>query len=363
MKVLRIFWLIGLVLFAVLIFKIGPGTIWQNIIRFSLRDFLILMGLRCVYWGLRTWNWKIVFERLDGGVSFGRLFSARLAGHAISYLTPSAHIGGEPVRALMVGHKNRRIAFASVIVDKTIEIMTMIILMVTGVVLGLTRISLPGKSWVMMTLGILSIGGLIAFIYHKQRTGLFTWAKDLLLKLRISPSVLIKNSDRIEETDRYISLFHREHRGAFLTVFFLYIGLGIVWTAEIHITMRLLGIHGVSFFDSFLIVSLGNLAFLLPAIPAAIGTYEATYVGLFYLLGLGSGSAIALTLIRRILSIIWAGFGLLAMAMAPGGNILRERGLFFRQSEEVKDYVKVGEDGNNEKDPKSDVQTVYDGKE
>jgi uncharacterized protein (TIRG00374 family) len=351
MKILRISWVIGLVLFVLLVIQIGPGTIWQNIHRFSLRDFLILMGLRCFYWIMRTLNWKIVFERLDGGIGFGRLFLARLAGHAISYLTPSSHIGGEPVRALMVGHRNRRISFASVIVDKTTEIMTMILLMCTGVVLGLTRISLPGKSWIMLVAAILSVGGLTALVYFKQRTGLFAWVQNLLTKLRISPRILIKNADRIKETDQYISRFHKQHPGAFFAVFFLYLGLGLAWTLEIQITLRLLGVSSVSFSDCFLIMSLGNLAFLLPAIPAAIGTYEATYVGIFLLLGLGSGTAIALTLIRRILAILWAGVGLLAMAFSRGGNILRERGLFFRDPDEVDDYIKIDDDSEDQENP------------
>ena len=227
----------------------------------------------------------------------------------------------------------------------------MILLMCTGVVLGVTRISLPGKSWVLMVAAVLSVGGLIVFVYFKQRIGLFAWTQNLLAKLRIRPTFLKKNADRIKETDYYISLFHREHPGAFFTVLFLYMGLGFLWTLEIQITLRLLGVSGVSFLESFLIMSLGNLAFLLPAIPAAIGTYEATYVGIFLLLGLGSGAAIALTLIRRILAIIWAGAGLLAMAFFRRGKSLSERNLLFRKPEEIDDYVKIDDDPEGQKNP------------
>jgi len=353
MKLLRISWVVGLVLFAVLVFKIGPETIWQNILRLSLRDFVILMGLRFIYWGLRTLNWKIILDRLNEKVGVGKIFSARLAGHAISYLTPSAHIGGEPIRALMLGDNNRRVKFASVIVDKTIEIMSMIFLMCAGVVLGLGRISLPGKTWIGIVAVILSIGGLTVFIYFKQRTGLFSWIRNMLAKIRVNPPFLARNAERIKETDRHISDFYREHRSSFFVLLFLYFGLGLIWTMEIYITLRVLGISEASFFDSFLIVSLGNLAFLLPVIPAAIGTYEATYVGLFLLLGLGSGAAIALTLIRRILSIIWAGIGLIAMSL--GGNALRWKGLIFRKPEEIIDHVDIDNNSKCQEDPEPDI--------
>jgi len=353
MKLLRISWVVGLVLFAVLVFKIGPETIWQNIIRLSLRDFIILMGLRFIYWGLRTLNWKIVLDRLNGKVGLGRIFSARLAGHAISYLTPSAHIGGEPIRALMLGNNDRRVNFASVVVDKTIEIMSMIFLMCFGVLLGLGRISLPGKTWIVIVAVVLSIGGLTVFIYYKQRTGMFSWIRNIMVKMRINPPFLARNAERIKETDRHISHFYRKHRGAFFVLLFLYLGLGLVWTMEIYITLQVLGVSEAGFFDSFLIVSLGNLAFLLPVIPAAIGTYEATYVGLFLLLGLGSGAAIALTLIRRILSLIWAGIGLIAMSL--GGNALRWKGLFFRKPEEIIDHVDIDNNSKCQEDPEPDI--------
>lgn len=363
MKLIRISWIVGLLLFAILVFKIGPETIWQNIHRFSLKDFLILMGLRFLYWGIRTLNWKIVFDRLNGGMGIGRLFSARLAGHAISYLTPSAHIGGEPVRALMAGCQNRRVSFASIIVDKTIEIMTMILLMCAGVIMAVTRISLPGKSWLMLVFSIIIFSALTALVYYKQRTGLFAWLQNLLAKMHIKPALLTRNADRIKETDHHISLFHHQHPWAFFTVFFLYLGLGLVWTLEIHITLRLLGVTGVSFYDSFLIVTLGNLAFLLPIVPAAIGTYEATYVGIFLLLGLGSGTAIALTLIRRIIAIIWAGIGLLMMAFSPGGSLLRERGIYFREPEEGDDIVACDDNATDQENPQADIHSVDYGKD
>ena len=83
----------------------------------------------------------------------------------------------------------------------------------------------------------------------------------------------------------------------------------LFWTAEIHLTLVMMGAD-VNVIDSFLIVTLGTIAFFLPFFPASIGTYEAAYVAVFEILGMQASAGLALTLIRRVLALFWAGFGL-----------------------------------------------------
>ncbi len=77
--------------------------------------------------------------------------------------------------------------------------------------------------------------------------------------------------------------------------------------------MVFIGVTDISFIDSFLITVLGNLAFIFPFIPGSLGIYEATYIGLFALLGMGAGVALTLVLIRRIIALLLAGLVLLGM--------------------------------------------------
>jgi uncharacterized membrane protein YbhN (UPF0104 family) len=58
---------------------------------------------------------------------------------------------------------------------------------------------------------------------------------------------------------------------------------------------------------------LGNVAFLLPGVPASLGVYELTNVGVFKVLGWSAGMAVALSVIRRLLALAWTAFGLLAL--------------------------------------------------
>lgn len=312
-KILRISWAIGFLLFVLLIYTIGPGQIWEHIKKITWQNFLILLFLRFLHSILRTINWKIVFEQYERKTSFFHLFTAIIAGDAISYLTPSARLGGEPVRAMMVSSSNKRRSLASVIVDKTIEILTMISFTIIGVTIAITQIPMPGKYKFLLIAFVLGAILFAVLILVKQRQGFFTWIINTLERIKIKFKFIEKNRAKVKETDEHISDFYRNHRSIFLIVFLLHSLVFLFWTTEVHLTLLFMGAEGTTFLKSFLIVTLGGLVILLPTIPASLGTYELTYVAIFILLGFGADIGITLTLIRRILVLIWAGAGLLAM--------------------------------------------------
>lgn len=316
-NIIRISALVGILIFVFIVYRIGPTQIWDNIREISWRNFLVLMGLRSLYWILRTINWKVILDEYEPGNSLIHMFAARMCSHAVSQLTPSAQVGGEAARIFMVKCSSKKISLASVIVDKTIELLTVIVFTIIGVSIALTRIPLPGKLKTLFVGFVVVASLLLLFIISKQKKGLFGWLRDLLLKMRLKFKFLEKHRKTIEETDEYISDFYRRHRKAFIRVFLLYSLLILLWTTEIHVTLQFIGAHHISFLDSFLITALGNLAFVVPFIPASLGVYEATYVALFALLGKGTGVGFTLVIIRRIIALLWAGIGLLGM-LKPG---------------------------------------------
>jgi len=308
-----IFWIIGIILFVVILQRIGLRQVWDRIRQLSVLNFFILFVIRFIYWVLRTANWNIVLNKFGGRASFVQLFEARMAGHAISYLTPSAHLGGEPIRALMVKNLDKKRALASVIVDKTIELMATVLFMILGILVAVTKLSLPAQYKMMFIAAMIISALFVLVLFIRQKRGFFGWIFNGLDWLGLKFSFLNRYREKIQETDRLIKVFYQEHKTTFLVVFIAYCFLLLFWTVEIHFTLLFLGVQGISLLDSFLIVTLGVLAFLIPAIPAALGTYEVTYAVIFVLMGLGAGLGVTLTIIRRLLALLWAGIGLLIM--------------------------------------------------
>ncbi len=242
-----------------------------------------------------------------------------MAGHAISYLTPAAHLGGEVIRTLMVNCPNRRKCLASVILDKTIEILTVVFFAVIGLVIALIRISIPPNIKIFLIGAVVIVCLFIVFLIHKQKKGLLIWLTDLIGKTRIRFKAFEINREKIEEADFYISEFFSVHRKYLFYSILFYALIIFFWTAEIHLTLVVMGAD-VNILDSFLIVTLGTIAFFLPFFPASIGTYEAAYVAVFEILGMQAGTGLALTVIRRILALFWAGFGLVMIFIKQHRN-------------------------------------------
>jgi uncharacterized protein (TIRG00374 family) len=213
----------------------------------------------------------------------------------------------------MADCSSRKICLASVIVDKTIEYLVVVFFTIIGVAIIFTRIALPIK------LKTFFIGGtalallLVLLLFLKQKKGLLCWIVDSFAKIKIRFKFLDRNREKIKETDEYISSFYNKHGRTFAKVFLLYSLLIMLWATEIHLGLKYIGVTDISFVDSFLITVLGNLAFIFPFIPGSLGIYEATYIGLFALLGRKADVALTLVLIRRMISLLLAGLGLLGM--------------------------------------------------
>ncbi|MBN2246079.1 MAG: flippase-like domain-containing protein, partial [Candidatus Aminicenantes bacterium] len=229
--VLNAAWIIGIGLIVILVIKTGPGQIWLNIKSVSLVNFLILFCLRFIYWLLRTFYWRIILNRFEPGLPFFHLFQARMAGHAISYLTPAAHLGGEVIRTLMVNCPNRRKCLASVILDKTIEILTVILFTVIGLSIALIRIPIPSNLKFFLISSVAIVCLFIVFLIYKQKKGLLIWITDLVGKTRIRFKALEKKRDKIEEADHYISEFFSVHRKYLIHSILSYAFIIFFWTA------------------------------------------------------------------------------------------------------------------------------------
>jgi uncharacterized protein (TIRG00374 family) len=308
-KILIVLSLIGIFLFIHMIIRIGLDTVWNTIKNISPENFVILMFLRFIYWYLRTLNWKLILEKCSITLPFWIIFKARVAAFSINYLTPSANIGGEATRVMVINNRTTHNALPSVILDKTIELLATIFFVMAAVAIAIYRIPMPPVQKFIYAGFILVSVSAIIFILRKQRQGLLKWIIEKLGKLRISFGFIRNNMGKIREIDENISAFYKNSRKAFYAVLALYFLQMVVWTAEIFFTLRFLGMT-VSFLDSFLIVSLGSFAFIMPGLPGGIGVYELSYLAIFKLLGLDTTIGMALVIARRVIALIWAGAGL-----------------------------------------------------
>jgi len=302
----------GVVLFVYLIVKTGPGEILRALGRLSLPEIAVLMGLRFLYWLVRALNWRALLVSSGETVPFGEILGARIAGYAVSYLTPAGNIGGETARILCLDSVGRNKALATVVVDKTVEFLAGLATIALAVVFLITEFALPRRQKIELFAAIAALLLVLIFLVLKQRQGLFTWALDTLRKIKIRIPFLENRRDKILETDAHIADFYGRDRRLFLILFTSYFAQAWLWATEIYLTFLFLGGHVPTFFKCFLIVTLGSFYSFLP-VPGSMGVYELTYVSLFALLRIEMSAGMAVILIRRVVGLVWAGIGIVPL--------------------------------------------------
>ncbi len=305
---------LGLLVFAFMVWRIGPGVIWSELRRISLWSFVLLFGMRAGHWLFRTWIWRIVYARYDDPPSYGHLFAARLAGHAASYLTPIAYVGGEAVRTLMIEGRDRTKALASIIVNTTFEVLAVGFLSALGIGAMLSRSALPFPARATLAGSFAAAALIMVYLVRKQRSGFFGWLAGIPARLGLHPRFIERNRDRIQTVDAHIAEFYARGSGGPVKVFALDTLLNILWMLEIFVTLRALGAPALTIGKSVLVAAFNAASMGLPASPAALGTYEAMNLAVFAALGWTAGLAMSMAIIRRILSLFWAGVGLLFIA-------------------------------------------------
>ena len=293
--------------------------VWRQVSHLQWR-FLLVLLFYLVIFGLDTLGWRSALSP-RANVRWDHLFKIRLAGEAVNYVTPTAWVGGEPVKAHLLS-KRYGIPFsdgiASVVIAKTTFSISMFLFILTGIALMLLTQSIHDSIlrwvWIILPfLGVLLMLFLLAQFSQPFKRG-------ISLLQAILPRFLRDAESKAKEWDRAIVTFYRHSpRAVLLSFAFHFLG----WVAgvfEVYLIFRLLQVP-VSLSAAWGIESLWLLlktgAFL---IPASLGASE----GIILLICLGSGinaaSALALALVRRAREIFWVGLGLRELLLFRRGD-------------------------------------------
>jgi uncharacterized protein (TIRG00374 family) len=279
--------------------------------------FGVVLLFYLVIFGLDTLGWRFALD-LKTRIRWDRLFRVRLAGEAVNYMTPTAWVGGEPVKAHLLS-KRYGVPFAegmaSVVVAKTTFSISMFFFIITGIILTIFTqpVSGPVWRWVWITLPILGL--LLGLFLQVQFLQPFRRGASLLGWL--APGWLGRIESKVRKWDEAIVAFYRQSpQGVYLSFGFHFLGW-VAGAVDLFLILWFLDIP-VSLATAWSIESLWILlkagAFL---IPASLGASEG--LGLLICLGLGLSavSGLALVLVRRTRELAWMGLGMVEFLRRP----------------------------------------------
>lgn len=303
----------GLVLFAVLVREIGARVVFDNV-RVVGWGIVLIVSQEILAYTFNTLGWWFAFPPPGPPIPFGQLLSARMAGDAINYVTPTATIGGEFVRVRLLRARGATTSVvASVAIAKVAQTVGQVTFIVMGLILVLDQAPLPAALRRGVLIGVAVMAAVALALLVAQRRGLFAPTFRALKRTGLAADRL---TARLQRLDAEIAAFHVSSAWGFVCsagCFFIGWCLGVL---EIYLILYFLGVPATVQRALTIEVLSATIDGMLFFVPGKVGTQEGGKVLIFTLLGLGAAKGLSLGILRRIRELVWAGIGLLLLSRA-----------------------------------------------
>ncbi len=315
-----IFLVFGLTALSAIIWHIGPASILSTASHLGPVAIGVILFPMILVYGLEAVGWRMTLGSHAQSVGFARLFAIRMAGETVNVTTPTAYVGGEPLKAYLL--KPYGVPFveglASVVTAKTTMTIAQVLFILVGIGLSFWILG-PSEHYVMASLisvGLLTFG-VIMFV-AVQRYGLAMGCLRLLQWCRIPATFLEKRQSTLEELDSTIRNFYTQQQHTFYLALLTFFVAWLLESLEVYAILYYLDAP----VDILTSVSLAALTVFIKGstffIPGSLGAQEGGYVLLLLAFGYPDVTGITFALIRRVREIIWIVVGLICLMALKG---------------------------------------------
>ena len=277
---------------------------------------------------VEAYGWKVTLGPSAKVIPFWRVLAIRTAGEVVNMTTPTAYVGGEPLKAYLLKKHNVPMVegLASVIIAKTTMTIAEVLFILLGIALAFWTVGANGSSGQTGAAALLSVGlllfGMAAFVFV-QRQGLFTWLLEFLRKIGLKIAYLEAREEKLRSLDRTILDFYRHNRPAFYSSTGLFFLGWMAEALEVYVIIYYLGGPAMALSA----ISIGALSVFIKGgtffIPGSLGAQDGGNLLLLTAFGYSEVTGITFALLRRFRELVWIGLGLAlprSHRRACGGN-------------------------------------------
>ena len=265
------------ILIAVLVFWLGP----EKFIDALSKADRGLLGLALVVEALDllalTGRWHVVLKEVTN-VKFKDTFLISVAGTAVSNITPSGRVGGEPLKAYVLKKRwglEYGASFATIVLERIVDMLAFSIISLVAIIYGIAYYHLPWDVISLLVIAFLfSLSILLGLWYVTLRkrfksTGLFGWLERhewVSNKIPILGSYKTSIESSLDEYYSYVAQVASNPR-ALVNSFFVSI---VYWILEISRAYVLFMALGVS--APFPIIALAYIfSTIIGSLPLGVG--------------------------------------------------------------------------------------------
>ena len=322
---------LGAGIFTYFVLQAGVQNIIGSLQSFGLLAFAGFVIISLLNFALYSWRWQIIINKhlpKEKHITLPRVYLHRLGGYAVSYLTPAAQVGGEPVRMALLTSDDVPLkpATSSVLLDIAFELSAYVLFIIAGVILAIIEGIGDGESLVLITIGlaVMLTALILFFITIANGKGFFVHL------FRLTRLNRVKKLHRFErgmvQTEQMMTDFLAKKKSLLFLIAVLSISVISFRVVEVFYIADFFGVS-LNFAQAFLVSTLPGIALLLP-VPAGLGLFEGGFSAIFSLLVIPL-NAVAFALIIRLRDLVFIFSGLLHI-LSRGRQFI-ERKLMRRQ--------------------------------
>lgn len=244
-------------------------------------------------------------------VPWFRLFRIRWAGEAVNNIIPSAYIGGEALKVLMLrrwGVPGADGTTAAVLSKSLQSVAQLLFLSGASAAFLSLGTAPPGFA---RAVSVVLVGGVavLAGWFLLQRLGLFSTLVRMVRLLRLNPERWLPKAKHLREVDDGIRQFHFRHPRRFFASLAAYLAGWLLDATEIYIVGQLLDLP-ISWRQAIAVEAFTGVAKAVAVfVPGAIGIQESSIVFLCRMAGVAEPLGTFYALFRRARELLFAAIG------------------------------------------------------
>jgi glycosyltransferase 2 family protein len=314
-----IFIIVGIAILFLLFYSFGVENTINDIVEMGW-NFWIIVGIFLFNNIFMTYAWKILINHPLGKAHFPKLLLARIAGDSTSSVNAIATFAGEALRAIYIKDiVPFRMGLASVVLDRTIHIVSTVIMTLTGIIIGFFVLNIPLYVTFAVFVAFMAVLSILIYLLKKQSEGFTEF---------ILGKIPRKWVDRFMNESRWEKVKALDYEIAFIfssseNIRKFYISLGIHYLSglaasslEIYLIIIFSGKDITMVHAMFLYLFSMLLTSVVFFMPANLGTSEGSYSLALKFLGYDPAIGLTVGIIRRLRTFVWAGIGIVILFYA-----------------------------------------------
>jgi len=312
---------IGAALFAVLVAQVGPGHLWReaSVLGWGVVAIIAIEGVADF---LHTWAWQRCFSP-PGRPGALSLWGPHLAGAAINFVTPTATLGGDVVRGMLVPRDvPGTAATASLAINKLAATLCDVVLSLAGVALLLAIVPLSAqiRAGVLASIALF-VAGVGGFLVAQRRGRLASLVGERRALARLlGAERAARLGDLAAKVDGHIATFHAERPAELAAAVLLHVAGNTLGALQLWLFLHFMGAASDPRTVAlvFLVARAIDVASFL--IPGRLGAQEGARMLAMRLAGLDPSLGLLFSLVLRLEQLTWTAAGLTAYAALAAGR-------------------------------------------